>query len=94
MPPLETIATWMLVGAIAGFLANLVVRGQGTGLFGNIIIGIAGAVIAGWLLPRLGVSFSVATGASAFADRIVNQSLSAFAGAVLLLFALKMLRGR
>ena len=45
----------LIIGAIAGWLAGLIVRGAGFGLIGNIIIGIIGALVAGWLLPRLGI---------------------------------------
>jgi uncharacterized membrane protein YeaQ/YmgE (transglycosylase-associated protein family) len=51
---LMAIIIWLLVGAIAGWLAGLIVRGYGLGLLGNILVGIAGAVIAGWLLPLIG----------------------------------------
>jgi len=46
----------LIVGAIAGWLAGTVVRGRGFGLIGDIIVGILGAFLASWLLPRLGVS--------------------------------------
>jgi uncharacterized membrane protein YeaQ/YmgE (transglycosylase-associated protein family) len=46
----------LVIGAIAGWLAGLIVRGAGFGLIGNIIVGIVGALVASWLLPRLGVS--------------------------------------
>jgi uncharacterized membrane protein YeaQ/YmgE (transglycosylase-associated protein family) len=46
---------WLIVGAIAGWLAGLIVKGGGFGLLGNIVIGIIGAVVAGWLLPALGI---------------------------------------
>jgi uncharacterized membrane protein YeaQ/YmgE (transglycosylase-associated protein family) len=49
----------LLIGAIAGWLAGVIVRGFGFGLIGNIVIGIVGALLAGWLLPRLGIAFSV-----------------------------------
>jgi uncharacterized membrane protein YeaQ/YmgE (transglycosylase-associated protein family) len=49
------IIAWLIVGAIAGWLAGLIVKGAGFGLLGNIVIGIVGAVVAGWLLPRLGI---------------------------------------
>ena len=52
---LESIIIWLIVGAIAGWLAGMVVKGGGFGLIGDIIVGIVGAVIAGWLLPRLGI---------------------------------------
>jgi uncharacterized membrane protein YeaQ/YmgE (transglycosylase-associated protein family) len=46
---------WLAVGAVAGWLAGLIVKGYGFGLIGNIIVGIVGGLIAGWLLPRLGI---------------------------------------
>lgn len=49
------IIAWLIVGAIAGWLAGLIVKGAGFGLLGNIVVGIIGAVVAGWLLPRLGI---------------------------------------
>jgi uncharacterized membrane protein YeaQ/YmgE (transglycosylase-associated protein family) len=52
----EAIIIILLVGAIAGWLAGLIVRGIGFGLIGNIVVGIVGAFIAGWLLPRLGIA--------------------------------------
>ena len=50
----ESIIIWLIVGAIAGWLAGMVVKGGGFGLIGDIIVGIIGAVIAGWLLPLIG----------------------------------------
>jgi uncharacterized membrane protein YeaQ/YmgE (transglycosylase-associated protein family) len=46
---------WILIGAIAGWLAGLLVKGYGYGLIGNIVIGILGAGIAGLLAPSLGI---------------------------------------
>jgi uncharacterized membrane protein YeaQ/YmgE (transglycosylase-associated protein family) len=43
------------VGLIAGRLAGKIVRGTGIGVIGDIAIGIVGAFIASWLLPRLGI---------------------------------------
>ncbi len=48
---LEAIIIILIVGAIAGWLAGLIVKGVGFGLLGNIVVGIVGAFIAGWLLP-------------------------------------------
>ena len=50
---------FLVIGAIAGWLAGLIVRGFGFGLLGNIVVGIIGAFLAGWLLPALGVGFSL-----------------------------------
>ena len=48
---LEEIIVWLVIGAIAGWLAGLIMKGYGFGLISNIVVGIIGAVIAGWLLP-------------------------------------------
>jgi uncharacterized membrane protein YeaQ/YmgE (transglycosylase-associated protein family) len=80
---LETILIWVLVGAIAGWLAGLVVRGFGFGLVGNIIVGILGAVLGGWLLGMAGVSFGVG---------ILGTIITAFIGAVVLLLIVRMLK--
>jgi len=53
---IDSIIVWLIVGAIAGWLAGLIVKGGGFGLLGNIVIGIIGAVVAGWLLPQLGIT--------------------------------------
>jgi F0F1-type ATP synthase assembly protein I len=44
---LKSIPVWLVIGAFAGWLANLIVKGSGRGLIGNIVVGIVGAVIAG-----------------------------------------------
>jgi uncharacterized membrane protein YeaQ/YmgE (transglycosylase-associated protein family) len=51
----EALIIILIIGAVAGWLAGLIVRGIGFGLIGNIIVGIVGAFIAGWLLPRIGI---------------------------------------
>jgi uncharacterized membrane protein YeaQ/YmgE (transglycosylase-associated protein family) len=78
-----TILAVLVIGAIAGWLAGLIVRGAGFGLIGNIVIGIIGALVASWLLPQLGVSL----GGSAFRD-IVNATI----GAVIVLVILSLVR--
>ncbi len=67
---------WLIIGAIAGWLAGLIVEGYGFGLIGNIIVGIVGALIAGWLLPQIG--FVLVGG---FIAAIINAVI----GAVILL---------
>jgi len=68
----------LLIGAIAGWLAGVIVRGFGFGLIGNIVIGIVGALLASWLLPLLGISFSVV-------NPFVTAVLYALIGAIVLL---------
>jgi uncharacterized membrane protein YeaQ/YmgE (transglycosylase-associated protein family) len=59
----EGLVIWLIIGAIAGWLAGLIMKGYGFGLVGNIVVGIVGASIAGWLLPRIGFVFIGGIGA-------------------------------
>ena len=52
---IESLVIWLVIGAIAGWLAGQIMRGGGFGLVGDIVVGIVGAVVGGWLLPRIGV---------------------------------------
>ncbi len=52
---IETLIILLLIGAAAGFLAGQIVEGYGFGLVGNILLGIVGAFVANWLLPKLGL---------------------------------------
>jgi uncharacterized membrane protein YeaQ/YmgE (transglycosylase-associated protein family) len=51
---LSNVLWWLFVGLIAGFLASRVMRGGGYGLIGDIVVGIIGAFIGGWLAGLLG----------------------------------------
>ncbi len=53
---LEALIIILIVGAVAGWLAGLIVKGVGFGLIGNIVVGIVGAFIAAWLLPKIGIA--------------------------------------
>src|SRR4029078_1343908 len=79
----ESRLAWLIVGAIAGWLAGLIVKGYGFGLIGNIVVGIVGAVIAGWLLPKIGLEVGVG-----FVAALVNAVI----GAVILLVILGLIR--
>jgi uncharacterized membrane protein YeaQ/YmgE (transglycosylase-associated protein family) len=80
---IDSIIVWLIVGAIAGWLAGLIVKGGGFGLLGNIVIGIIGAVVAGWLLPQLGIRL----GAGVIAA-IINSAI----GGVIVLVILSLIR--
>ena len=54
-----------VIGAIAGWLAGLLVQGTGFGLVGDIVVGILGALIAGFLFPVLGITLTLGEGCSA-----------------------------
>ena len=55
MPGLQSLIILLIVGAIAGWLAGIVVKGYGFGLIGNIVVGVIGAFIGNWLFPALGL---------------------------------------
>ena len=76
---------WIVIGLIAGGVAARVVAGRGFGCIADIVVGVAGAVIGGFLLHAL---FG-ATGTVGFWGSIIV----AFIGAVVLLAALKLISG-
>ncbi|MFA7307053.1 MAG: GlsB/YeaQ/YmgE family stress response membrane protein [Hyphomicrobium sp.] len=80
---LQSLIIWLLIGAIAGWLAGQIMKGGGFGLVGDIIVGIVGAFIAGVLFPRLGF---------AFGNPLVGSIIAAVVGACLLLFILRLVR--
>jgi uncharacterized membrane protein YeaQ/YmgE (transglycosylase-associated protein family) len=80
------ILSWIVVGIIAGWAAGLVMRGRGFGLFGNIIIGVIGAFIGGWLA---GVIFGIGNTISGIN---IETIITAFLGAVVVLAVTGLLR--
>ena len=80
---MQTLLIILIVGAIAGWLAGMVVKGFGFGLLGNIVIGIIGAFVGGWLLAKLGVSVG---------GGIVGAIIGAFIGAVVVLLIIGLFR--
>ena len=81
---LENILIFIVVGLVAGFLASRVVLGKGRGLLMDILIGIVGAIIGGWLAAQLHISVNVG-------PSILNQIIVAFVGAVILLLIWRLL---
>jgi uncharacterized membrane protein YeaQ/YmgE (transglycosylase-associated protein family) len=79
----EALLILLLIGAVAGFLAGMIVKGYGFSVVGNIIVGIVGAVFGGWLLPQLGLF----TGGD-----LIGQIITATIGAVVLLILIGFVR--
>jgi uncharacterized membrane protein YeaQ/YmgE (transglycosylase-associated protein family) len=79
----QTLIIWLVIGAVAGWLAGQIVKGGGFGLVGDIVVGIIGSVVAGWLLPRVGLYI----GGSFIAD-IINAAI----GAVILLIVVRLVK--
>lgn len=79
------IITWLIVGLIAGVLASMVMGGTGYGIIGDIIVGIVGAFVGGWIFAKLGVHSPI--------GGLPGTILVAFIGAIVLLFVLRLIRG-
>ena len=79
----EALLIWLIIGAVAGFLAGVIVKGYGFGVVGNIVVGIVGAFIASWLFPRLGFFPS---------GDVLAQIIAATIGAVVLLVLIGLVR--
>lgn len=67
---------FLAIGALAGWLAGMLMKGGGFGLLGNIVVGIVGAVIGGFVFGLLGIS----------AGGLIGSIVTATAGSALLLF--------
>jgi uncharacterized membrane protein YeaQ/YmgE (transglycosylase-associated protein family) len=76
--------SWIVIGLLAGWLASKVVKGHGSGLFGNLIVGVVGALLGGWLAGTF-LHLSL-TGFN------WTTFLIAFGGSVLLLIILRLIR--
>jgi uncharacterized membrane protein YeaQ/YmgE (transglycosylase-associated protein family) len=81
----HSILAWLVIGAIAGWLAGVLVKGGGFGLLGDIVVGIIGAFIGGWLAGVLHIHLGTGW---------ISSIITAAVGAALLLFILRMVRRR
>jgi len=77
------IIVWLIIGAIAGWLAGRLVKGGGFGLIGDIVVGIVGAVIGGWLADFLHIGIG---------SGFIASVITAIIGAVILLFILRLIK--
>ena len=82
-----TILSWIVVGLIAGFLAGVVVKGGGFGFIGDIIVGVIGGLLGGWIATTF-LNMGGMTGIN------LGSIVIAFLGAVLLLLVLRLVSGR
>jgi uncharacterized membrane protein YeaQ/YmgE (transglycosylase-associated protein family) len=80
---LETVLAWIIIGGIAGWLASLVVRGAGYGIIGDIVVGIIGALLGGFLSVAL-------FGGPQFTGFNLASLIVAFIGACILLLILRL----
>src|ERR1051326_9026942 len=83
--PMDThsLIAWLVIGAIAGWLAGTFVKGGGFGLIGDIVVGIIGAFVGGWLAGVLHIHVGAGW---------IGSILTAAVGAALLLIILRAVR--
>ncbi len=79
----QSILVILFVGLIAGWLAGKIVRGTGFGIIGDILVGIAGALISSLVFPKLGIRLG--TG-------LVSEIIYSAIGAVILLLVVRLVR--
>jgi uncharacterized membrane protein YeaQ/YmgE (transglycosylase-associated protein family) len=82
---ITSLVIFLLVGLVAGWLAGKLVRGGGYGLLGDMVIGVIGAIIGGYLLPKVGLGTLITV-------PILNSIVVATIGAVILLVVLRIIK--
>ena len=80
----ESLLVILFVGLIAGWLAGKIVRGTGFGIIGDILVGIAGALVASLLFPKLGIHLG---------SGLVSEIIYSAIGAIILLLIVRLVRG-
>jgi uncharacterized membrane protein YeaQ/YmgE (transglycosylase-associated protein family) len=76
---------FLIIGAIAGWLAGQFMKGSGFGLLGDIIVGVIGALIGGWLFGTLGIWPG---------GGLIGSLIVAFVGAIILLYLVRLIKRR
>ena len=79
---IQSLIIFLVIGAVAGWLAGLIMKGRGFGVLGNIVVGIIGAVVGGFLFGLLGLA----------AGGLIGAIVTATAGAVVLLFLISLIK--
>lgn len=79
---LQSIILFLVIGLVAGWLAGRIMRGRGLGLVGDMVIGVIGALLGGWLFDLLGLSFG----------GILGSIVTALVGAIILLYLLRLVK--
>jgi len=82
------ILSWIVVGLIAGWLAGLVVKGGGFGCVGDIVVGVVGALLGGWIASYFFHMGDAITGIN------LQSILVAFVGAVIFVIILRVISGK
>lgn len=78
----DSLLLFLLIGLVAGWLAGKMMRGSGFGLFGDLVIGVIGSYLGGWLFGLLGLS----------AGGIIGSLVTALVGAIVLLWLIRLIK--
>lgn len=78
------IITWLVVGLVAGFGASKLVDGTGLGILGDIVVGVAGALLGGFIIQKTHVAFPI--------NGIAGTIVIALIGAVVLLLVVRLIQ--
>ena len=79
---ITAIIIFLLIGAVAGWLAGLIMKGGGFGLVGDIVVGVIGSFIGGWLFGLLGIA----------AGGLIGAIIAAVVGAIILIAILRLIK--
>ena len=79
---LQSLVLFLVIGLVAGWLASRIMRGGGFGLVGDLIVGVIGAFLGGWLFNLLGISLG----------GILGALVTALIGAIVLLYLLRLIK--
>lgn len=74
---------WIIIGLVAGWLTGKVTRGRGFGCLANILLGLIGALVGGWIFTKLGI----------VAGGVFGSLAAAFVGAVVLVAIARLFAG-
>ena len=77
---------WIIVGLLAGWLAGMVMKGSGYGLLGDLLLGLIGAIVGGWLFGLI-LPSAEPTG-------LIGSIIVATIGAIVLVALVRLIRGR
>ena len=79
---ITSLIIFLVIGAVAGWLAGMIMKGGGFGLVGDIIVGVVGALIGGWLFGLLGIA----------AGGLIGSIIAAVVGAIILIAILRLIK--
>lgn len=73
---------FLLIGLAAGWLAGIIMRGRGLSLFGNLVVGVLGAFIGGFLVKIIGI----------YTTNMIGSLITAVVGAIVLLYLVRLIK--